>query len=83
MKVDLELLRAAREGFRDQLRSIQERISEIDAELNGSGTVNRREEGVTVIKRNLSPAARKRISEAVKKRWASYRKEKPRSASAA
>ncbi len=71
---DPELLAAALVGYEQQRLEIVERIGEIRRQLGvrSSGTANHTAPGG---KRTMSPAARKRIAEAQRKRWAAYRKE--------
>ncbi len=77
---DTNLLSAALEGLEAQKRRIEEQISHVQAMLGGRRRGGRpaandqpaqRETGG---KRQLSPAARKRIAAAQKRRWAEYRK---------
>ncbi|HWC97425.1 MAG TPA: hypothetical protein VG456_11760 [Candidatus Sulfopaludibacter sp.] len=64
-------------GYQYEKQKIEDRIREIEAQLKGksvgasSATSEKRTSGV---KRVLSPAARKRIAAAQKKRWAEHRK---------
>jgi hypothetical protein len=71
------LLTAALEGLELQKQRIDEQIREVRA-LLGQGTGRRgRPPGLANHKRGpgrLSPAARKRIAAAQKRRWAAYRK---------
>jgi hypothetical protein len=73
---DTNLLSAALEGLEAQKRRIEEQISQVQAMLGRrrgrpAGNVPAREAGG---RRQLSPAARKRIAAAQKRRWAEYRK---------
>lgn len=77
---DLTTLQMALVGFQIERRRIDEKIQEIEAQLKGkklpapvakAAPVTKR---ATVSKRVLSPAARKRIAAAQKKRWAEHRK---------
>lgn len=84
---DAYFLSAALEGLELQKQRIDEKIAQVKSLLNRSGgrpaeldveklvgrSTSRR-------KRQLSPAARKRISQAQKRRWADYRKNKQDSA---
>jgi hypothetical protein len=73
------LLSAALEGLEAQKRRIEEQISQVQAMLGvrrrgrpaGETQQAARETGG---RRQLSPAARKRIAAAQKRRWAEYRK---------
>jgi hypothetical protein len=64
-------------GYQVEKQKIEEKIREIQAQLKGKhvptpGAAGSKSEGGT--KRVLSPAARKRIAAAQKKRWAEHRK---------
>jgi hypothetical protein len=64
-------------GYQYEKQKIDDRIREIEAQLKGkhvapaTGPGEKKAPGV---KRVLSPAARKRIAAAQKKRWAEHRK---------
>ena len=70
-------LQMALVGYQYEKQKIEDRIREIQAQLKGrhvaSGSVAD-EKKVAGVKRVLSPAARKRIAAAQKKRWAEHRK---------
>lgn len=74
---DLATLQMALVGYQVEKQKIEDRIREIQAQLKGkhvtlpSSEVSERPVGA---KRVLSPAARKRIAAAQKKRWAEHRK---------
>jgi hypothetical protein len=72
---DLSTLQMALVGYQLEKQRIEVRIQEIQAKLKGKPVVlpngAAKPEGV---KRVLSPAARKRIAAAQKKRWAEHRK---------
>jgi cell division septum initiation protein DivIVA len=79
---DPSLLQAALEGLELQKRRIEEQIAQVRA-LLAQGRAKRGRPPVKVVaatataepvRRNLSPAARKRIAAAQKRRWAEYRK---------
>ena len=81
---DHALLEAALEGLESQKERLQEQIDQVRS-LLGRGTgrrgrppANGTAPAVTKT-RHLSPAARKRIAAAQKKRWAEYRKNNPAS----
>jgi cell division septum initiation protein DivIVA len=64
-------------GYQVEREKVEERIREIEAELGGkraSSTSAGRGTKRAGRKRQLSPAARRRIAEAQKKRWAEHRK---------
>jgi hypothetical protein len=76
---DNEILAAAIEGFEAQKSRLDARIAEIRQKLGGAGG---EEPGTTSDapaagrkRRKMSAAARKRIADAQKKRWAAVRKE--------
>jgi hypothetical protein len=74
---DTSLLEAALEGLEAQKSRIEEQIGQVRAMLGGrrSRPVASAIPGVeTPRKRQLSPAARRRIAAAQKRRWAEYRK---------
>lgn len=72
---DLSTLQMALVGYQLEKQRIEARIQEIQAKLKGKAVASpasaSKPEGV---KRVLSPAARKRIAAAQKKRWAEHRK---------
>jgi hypothetical protein len=71
------LLEAALEGLRNQRSRIDEQIAEVERMLGRRGRVAStvpHTVGAPGKKRQLSPAARKRIAAAQKKRWAEYRR---------
>lgn len=81
LPTDNGLLQAALEGLELQRKRIEEQIQQVRSMLGGGGGRGRTKSassGGTVrparVKRELSPAARKRIAAAQKKRWAEYRK---------
>jgi hypothetical protein len=73
---DPSLLAAALEGLEAQRRRLDEQIAQVRAALGGrrvrpsAGFLSQKR----VVKRELSPEARKRIANAQKRRWAEYRK---------
>ena len=80
MQTDRSLYEAALIGYQSQLANLNARIDEIKAYLavrapkaKKSGSSGSVKQGA---KRNLSPAARKRIAAAQKARWAAYREKK-------
>jgi len=72
---DLSTLQMALVGYQLEKQRIEARIQEIQAKLKGKAVASpasaAKREGV---KRELSPAARKRIAAAQKKRWAEHRR---------
>jgi len=64
--LDSEILRAALTGYGAALKDITRRMAALEQELNGYKNRHRP-------KYKMSPAARKRISEAQKARWQQYR----------
>lgn len=84
IQVTPDILTAALEGFEIQKRRIDEQIAQIRAALGvgraATGAESKSGASKAVPKkgrrRELSEAARERIAEAQRKRWAAYRKEK-------
>ena len=81
---DPALLEAALEGLEIQKHRIEEQIEQVRSLLGHGASRRGRTTNGTVVKQSakrvLSPAARKRIAAAQKKRWAQFRKENPQSA---
>jgi len=81
--VDRTLLEAALFGYESQKEELDAKINEIRRDLRGapaasstaSSTLKATVSGTDGRRRGLDAAARKRISEAQKKRWAAYKKE--------
>ena len=71
--IDRSILQAALVGYRLEAERIATKIAEIERELGGKQNRQRR----------LSPAARKCIAMAQKKRWAAHRKAKAAAAASA
>jgi hypothetical protein len=73
---DLTTLQMALVGYQVERQKIDDRISEIQAKLKGKSVAlpSAGSEKKAVVKRVLSPEARKRIAAAQKKRWAEHRK---------
>ena len=74
---DTATLQMALVGYQIERQKIDERIREIQNQLKGKAVAAAPavgEKAVTVGKRVLSPAARRRIALAQKKRWAEHRK---------
>ena len=63
-------------GYQIEKQRIEEKIREIQARLKGKTVSSAASDGPKPagVKRILSPAARKRIAAAQKKRWAEHRK---------
>lgn len=77
MANDTSLLHAALVGYQNQLTEIDRAMADIRKRLGGrvngtSAHAPARKTG----RRPLSPAARKRIAEAQRKRWAAFHKQK-------
>ncbi len=73
---DLSTLQMALIGYQVEKQRIEEKIAEIQAKLSGkavSSAASARPKAAGV-KRILSPAARRRIAAAQKKRWAEHRR---------
>jgi hypothetical protein len=73
--MDIAKIRAALETKRTEMEETLKVIVAVLAALEGSKTVKRRRSPGTG---RLSPAARQRIVDAQKARWAAYRKKKRR-----
>ena len=78
---DVTLLTAALEGLELQRRRIEEQISQVKALLGKAGGQRAERKPAAAPpkkgkKRELSAAARRRISVAQKRRWAQFRKNK-------
>ena len=73
---DLSTLQMALVGYQMERQKIDDRIREIQAKLKGKhvGVPSAGAEKKPVVKRVLSPDARRRIAAAQKKRWAEHRK---------
>jgi hypothetical protein len=69
-KLTVEILNAAIEGFESQKRRIDVQIAELRAMLHGGSTAAAAPEGPKGKRRKMSAAARKRIGDAQRKRWA-------------
>ena len=72
---DVSILEAALIGYRVSLEKLNERIADIRQELGGGfrkAAVSITTDGAKP-KRNISAAARRRIAQATRKRWAAYR----------
>ncbi len=73
---DLSTLQMALVGYEIEKQKIADKISEIQAKLKGKTVPSKAtaEPKEASVKRVLSPAARRRIAAAQKKRWAEHRK---------
>ncbi len=79
IRTDDTLLRMALAGYEVELQNIQAKIAELKARLGGRARGGAAPTGNTSPsgrKRTMSPAARRRIAAAQKKRWAEYRKKR-------
>ena len=72
-KLSNDVMKAAIEGFENQKRSIDARIVELRAMLNGSTAEKPASTPIGRSRRKMSAAARKRIAEAQRKRWAAVK----------
>lgn len=82
---DPALLTAALEGLELQRRRIEQQIEQVKSLLGrrrAPAAAGMEERPASSGKRDLSPAARKRIALAQKRRWAEYRKNKAAASSA-
>ena len=71
---DLSTLEMALVGFQVEKERIEGKIREIQARLKGKAVAPAASATPKAVKRILSPAARRRIAMAQKKRWAEHRK---------
>ncbi len=75
---DLTTLQMALVGYQMERQKIDDKIREIEAQLRGrrgvASSVSAPEKKAAGVKRVLSPAARRRIAAAQKRRWAEHRK---------
>ena len=73
---DTETLQMALVGYESEKQKIEDRMRAIQGQLKGKRVPLSSDTGSAppAVKRVLSPAARKRISMAQKKRWAEHRK---------
>lgn len=74
-KLNAEIIAAAIEGFESQKRRIDIQIGELRAMLSGGRTEGTTTPEAPTRKRKVSAAARRRMAEGQKKRWASRRAE--------
>jgi hypothetical protein len=82
---DTSILEAALMGLEHQHRTITDKIGEIRKQLGIKATAPMSGDGQPPMKevrtrRRMSAAARKRIGEATRRRWAAYRKTKAKAA---
>ena len=82
---DISTLQMALVGYQIEKQKIEDKIQTIQAQLKGKKvSLPSSSDGAPApAKRYLSPAARKRIAMAQKKRWAEHRKQKAAAAKAA
>lgn len=78
---DPEILQAALDGLRTQKSKLEAQIAAIESALGGTrrgrpANSAKAAAGAPRAKRTMSAAARRRIAEAQRERWAKYRKEK-------
>jgi hypothetical protein len=75
MELNRVIIEAAIAGFERQKEQIDETIAELRAQLDGASSKTDRKPnagGPTKTKRQMSPAARKRMAAAQKARWAAF-----------
>jgi hypothetical protein len=84
---DASMLEMALVGFQIEKQRIEGKIQDIEAQLRGRRSAapssSGASDGQPAVKRQLSPAARKRIAAAQKRRWAEHRKRAAQAAKAA
>ena len=81
-KEDPEILRAALVGLQHSLSMIDQRIADLRSQLGGRRTSHPSPAASGEVKRVLSPAARRRIALAQKKRWAAFKAGRSKTAQA-
>jgi Tfp pilus assembly protein FimT len=81
-KLNAEIIGAAIEGFESQKRRIDTQIEELRAMLSGSRSEGNASSEVATLKRKVSAAARRRMAEGQKKRWAAIKAESKKQESA-
>src|ERR1035441_10945443 len=69
-KLNAEIIAAAIEGFESQKRRIDTQIGELRAMLSGGSTEGTATAEALTRKRKVSAAARRRMAEGQRKRWA-------------
>ena len=74
-KLNAEIIAAAIEGFESQKRRIDTQIGELRAMLSGGRTEGTTTPEAPTRKRKVSAAARRRMAEGQKKRWAAIKAE--------
>jgi len=74
-KLNAEIIAAAIEGFESQKRRIDAQIGELRAMLSGGRTEGIAKLGAPTRKRKVSAAARRRMADGQKKRWAAIKEE--------
>src|ERR1039458_8406964 len=82
-KLNAEIIAAAIEGFESQKRRIDTQIGELRAMLSGGRTEGTATPEASTRKRKVSAAARRRMAEGQRKRWAAIKAESKRPESAA
>jgi hypothetical protein len=85
---DRAILESALTGLQSQLNQIDEAMAGIRSQLRHGGPGRRANASINGVqpvrrKRNMTAAARKRIGEATRKRWAAYRKQQGKTAAPA
>src|SRR5271165_4878596 len=81
-KLNAEIIAAAIEGFESQKRRIDTQIGELRALLSGGRTEGTVAPEASTRKRKVSAAARRRMAEGQRKRWAAIKAESQGQASA-
>ena len=82
-KLNAEIIAAAIEGFESQKRRIDTQIGELRAMLSGGRTEGAAAPEASTRKRKVSAAARRRMAEGQRKRWAAIKAESKKPESAA
>jgi hypothetical protein len=79
MKIDRRILELALQGLEAERRRLELEIFELRKRLHPSGSLRNRVDSDSrseVPKRNISDSGRKAISDAMKKRWAKFRRQR-------
>jgi hypothetical protein len=79
---DFETLQMALIGYKAERRKIDEKISELEARLNGNRPASQ-DTAPKTGRRHMSRAAKARIAAAQRKRWARFRKQHTRASAPA
>lgn len=79
-KQDIQLLEAALIGYQHQRDELEQKIADLQRQIGGHPVSRDGAQRGTRMKRQLSAAARQRIAQAQKKRWAAYKAQRGKTA---